>query len=109
MKPGRKFSSFTRQEVAQLFVRAQAKIRIPGFRILRAPTSSAYGKILIVIPRRVGNAPTRNLIRRRIKSIFREKKIYQFSYDFIIIVGPESAGISFAEIHRLLTTAAKCP
>lgn len=108
MKPGRKLTSFTRQEVAQLFSRVQAKVRVPGLRILRAVASLDFGRILIVIPRKAGNAPERNLIRRRIKSIFREKKMYQEKYDFIVLIGREAISLSFLELQKLLMSAIKC-
>lgn len=107
MKPGRKLSSFTRQEVSELFTRARAKVKMPGLRILRAPATQPLGRILIVIPRRVGSAPERNRIRRRIKSIFRERKLYLSGFDCIALIGPECKKISFDELTRLLLTVVR--
>ena len=109
MKPGKKLSSFTRQEVSELFMRARAKVKMPGLRILRAPTTNLYGRILIVIPRRVGSAPERNLIRRRLKAIFRERKLYLSRFDCIVLVGSECKKITFDELTRLLLATLKHP
>lgn len=107
MRPGKKISSFTRQEVAELFACARAKIKLPGLRILKAPTTHPYGRILIVIPRKVGTAPERNLIRRRIKMIFREKKLYLYGSNFIALIGPECKKISFQELERIFSSLIK--
>ena len=42
-------------------------------------SSRLPGRILIITPRKVGNAPQRNLLRRRLKAIFREEKILKIS------------------------------
>ncbi len=107
MKPGRKLSSFTRQEVSELFTRARAKVRMPGLRILRAPATYALGRVLIVIPRRVGSAPERNLIRRRIRAIFRERKLYLNGYDCIALVGPECKALSYEQLMRTFIAVVK--
>ncbi len=107
MKPGKKLSSFTRQEVSELFTRARAKVKMPGLRILRAPAMANLGRILIVIPRKVGTAPERNLIRRRIKTIFRERKLYLSGYDCVALVGVECKKITFDELTRLLIAVVK--
>ena len=36
-----------------------------------------YAKILIVTPKKIGSAPVRNLLKRRLKSIFYEEKLYE--------------------------------
>ncbi len=107
MKPGRKLSSFTRQEVSELFTRARAKVRMPGLRILRATATHEYGRVLIVIPRRVGSAPERNLIRRRIRAIFRERKLYLSGYDCIALIGPECKELSYQELMRTFVAIMK--
>ncbi len=108
MWPGKKISSFTRQEVSQLFARVSPKVKVSGLRILRAPATLEFGRILIVTPRRVGTAPERNLVRRRIKSIFREQKLYQRRYDCIALVGRDATAMSYQELLRYLLLALTC-
>lgn len=105
MKPGRKLSSFTRTEVATLFKSAQSKVKLPGLRILRASATSPFGRVLIVTPRKVGNAPHRNLIRRRIKALYRENKFYTYPYDCIFLIGKECVSIPFEKLRHLIHTA----
>ena len=107
MKPGKKLSSFTRTEVATLFKSARAKVKLPGLRILRAPTSGTLGRVLIVTPRRVGSSPERNLLRRRVRAIYREGKLYLNLYDCIVLLGKESLLISFDELRRLIHSVIK--
>ena len=107
MKPGKKLSSFTRTEVATLFKSARAKVKLPGLRILRAPISGTAGRVLIVTPRRVGNSPERNLLRRRVRAIYREDKLYTHPYDCVLLLGKESLLIPFDELRRLIHSVIK--
>lgn len=109
MRPGRHLSSFTREEVNALFSHARAKVKVPGLRILRAPASLSFGRVLIVIPRKVGNSPERNLIRRRVRSIYREDRLYTYGYDCILLVRPECRSLPFHELRRLLHCAVGHP
>jgi ribonuclease P protein component len=102
MRPGKKLSSFTRTEVTLLFKNARAKVKLPGLRILRAPASGTRGRALIVTPRKVGNAPERNLLRRRIKAIYRENKLYAYPYDCVFLLGKECLLIPFEELSRII-------
>ncbi len=67
--------------------------------------SESYSRVLIIIPRAVGNAPERNLLRRRIKSIFYEEKIYTFPYDFVIFLKKESKKLSFEQLKQYILDA----
>ena len=58
-------------------------------------------------PRRSGNAPQRNLIRRRLKAIFYEEKLYQGPYDCIIFVTQEAVKTPFPALRELLTKTLK--
>lgn len=108
MKPGKKLSSFTRTEVTTLFKGARTKVKLPGLRILKAPISGrTAGRVLIVTPRRVGNAPERNLLRRRVRAIYREDKLYTHPYDCVLLFGKEALLIPFDELRRLIHSVIK--
>ncbi len=107
MKPGKKLSSFTRTEVATLFKSARAKVKLPGLRILKAPTINPLGRVLIVTPRRVGNSPERNLLRRRVRAIYREGKLYLYPYDCVLLLGKECLLVPFDELRRLIHSVIK--
>jgi ribonuclease P protein component len=55
----------------------------------------------------VGNAPERNKIRRQIKSIFYEEKLFELSYDYVIIVYKQILRLSFQELKTLLLSSIK--
>jgi ribonuclease P protein component len=107
MKPGKKLSSFTRTEVATLFKSSRAKVKLPGLRILRAPMSGTTGRVLIVTPRKAGSSPERNLLRRRVRAIYREGKLYLHPYDSILLIGKECLLIPFEELRQLIHSVIK--
>lgn len=101
----KKISKFTKREIDFLFKHARRVFRGASCTILVAPRQAAFGRILVIASRKVGNAPERNLIRRRIKSIFYEEKLYERSFDCAIIVQKKMVELSFAEIKELILNA----
>lgn len=102
----KKISSFTQSDITKLLKNAKVRVRIPGLRILTAPASLPdHGRVLIITPRRSGNAPQRNLIRRRIKSLFIEDGLYLKNLDFVIVVRREGIETSFGTLKKLLSRA----
>jgi ribonuclease P protein component len=68
--------SFKKKEVERAFSNAKLVKQIPGLKLLQAPCDYDYGKLLIVIPKKVGTAITRNRLKRQIKSIFYEEEMF---------------------------------
>jgi ribonuclease P protein component len=101
----KKLSSFKKSEIQALFKTARTKIYNHGFTIKIAPKQSEIGRILVITPRKVGNAPQRNLIRRRLKAIFFEEKMYEKPYDCIVFVTPAAVAVPFSVIKELLISA----
>ncbi len=102
----KKISSFTQSEITKLLKEAKVAVRIPGLRILTAPASlPSQGRVLIITPRRSGNAPQRNLIRRRIKSIFIEDGLSTKNLDFVVVVRREAIETGFGTLKKLLARA----
>ena len=92
----KKISSFTQLDITKLLKTAKVKARIPGLRILAAlSTLPEHGRVLIITPRRSGNSPQRNLIRRRIKAIFVEDELYKKNIDLVVVVRREAIDTSF--------------
>src|SRR5947208_1957156 len=81
----------------------------PSFDVKKAPRLQSYGRMLIVIPRKVGNAPQRNLIRRRLKSIFYEEKLYEKPYDWLLFIKPLATTIDFQTLKQYLLTVMAAP
>jgi ribonuclease P protein component len=104
-----RFSS--KKVIDELFKKARRVIKHPGLHILTAPKASSFGHLLIIVPRKAGNAPERNKIRRRVKSIFYEEKLYQKDFDCIVIVKKEGIALPFTELRELLLKAfaLSCP
>lgn len=63
--------------------------------------SQGICRVLIIIPKKVGTAVVRNRIRRRIRSLFFENKIFSQGLSWIIYVKPSLASLSFSELHNL--------
>lgn len=102
----KKICSFTQSEITKLLSTARVKARIPGLRVLTAPASLPdFARVLIITPRRSGNAPQRNLIRRRIKYIFIEDELSSKKLDIVIIVRREGIETSFGELKKLIHRA----
>ncbi len=102
----RKISSFTKQEIRDLFKISYAAIRMPALEIRKARTAQEHGRILLVIPRRVGNAVKRNKLKRRLKSIFFEEQLYTKGTDLIVLAkSPDATQYTFQELKVFLTQA----
>lgn len=100
-------SHFSSRELSILFKKARRVLTHPGLHILIAPAKNSSGRILVVTPRKIGNAPIRNKIRRRIKSIFYENRLFEMDFDCIVIIKPSGTLLSFENLRDLLTTTLK--
>lgn len=106
-KPVIKISSFSRSEIAQLFKKARVVVRCTGLRILVAQTEQSIGRVLIVTPKASGTAPERNLFKRRIRAIFREHNLCQYSKDLVVICNKRGVDLPFSKLLQLLVLVAK--
>lgn len=100
----KKLFSFSKNEVETAFELVKPKAKMSGFKLLQAKTDDAElsGKLLIVIPKKSGSATTRNFLRRQIKSIFYQEKLFKKPSVSIIIVYAGAKKASFAEIKNFL-------
>jgi ribonuclease P protein component len=59
--------------------------------------------LAFAIPKRVGNAVTRNRLRRQLREVFREleRDGRLVPADYLVLVGPGAAGSPFTELRRL--------
>jgi ribonuclease P protein component len=78
-------SKFSAKEIEQLFNSITLKFRNVGLEILLAPRSLDYGRLLLSVSRRTGNAPQRNRFKRRIKALFYEFKLFNLKFDWIVL------------------------
>ena len=96
--------SFTHREVTELFKKARRVVRHPVLDMLVAPKAQAQARILVATPKRIGNAPARNKIRRQLKAIFYEEKLFDQGYDCVIVVKNIEKS-SFEILKKLVTEA----
>ena len=89
--------SFTPSERKKLFKEARLVHRQDELdvRLLQKDQeSSPQGRILVVTSKKIGNAPKRNLIRRRLKSMFHEEGWDTKPYDILVYCRKGSTDIS---------------
>ena len=101
--------SFKQNEVKRAFSYAKLHSQIKGLKLLESEIPDQpgqlgleHGKLLIVIPRRVGKASKRNKIRRQIRAIFYEEKLYESKKIFILLVYKQALELSLDEIKKFL-------
>ena len=98
-------SRFTKQEVDRIFKQARRVLKQAGLIILIAPQQGHHGKILVITPRVSGTAPQRNTIRRRLKALYLEEKLFERGYDCIVLVKAEAMKLTFDKLKELLLKA----
>jgi ribonuclease P protein component len=103
----RSLTTFTRNEIIALFRSARTKHRSETVEIRCAPKLGVSAKLLIVTPRASGNAVQRNLIRRRLKHIFYQERLFEHQYSGIVFVRKEAQKLSFEQLKELICTIFK--
>ena len=94
-------SKFSKKELDYFFKHAKRVYKDQAFTILMLPKQHEFARVLIIASRKYGNAPQRNLIKRRIKSIFREEKLYEKQNSVAFIIRPEAKKYSFDDLKKL--------
>jgi ribonuclease P protein component len=93
----RSLSSFTAKEIEQFFRSVTFTQKSADLKFMFAPAQKATGRILLVVPKYFGNAPKRNKLKRRLKSVFILNKLFEHKFDLSIKpVKPNN--LSYAEI-----------
>lgn len=95
----------SRSEIQQLLAIAKRVMRRAACDILIAPTEKEQGRLLVITPRRIGSAPQRNTVRRRLKAIFRTYHFDQAGYDCAVIVKTPGVDLSSAVLVEHLKAA----
>ena len=103
----RLISTFKKDEVNHIFKSPDKKIKTEWFDILLAPKNQEFGRILVITSRKIGNSPKRNQLRRRLKSIFYEHKLFNLTFDCIVIAKKDAINLSFEELKNILISALK--
>jgi ribonuclease P protein component len=99
----RRHTQWTASEIQQFFKRARRAYQSPELDVRLAPQQyQPWGHLLIVVPRKVGNAPQRNLFKRRVKALYHELQLERSGYDIAIFAKPGASKLSFADLKTLL-------
>lgn len=101
-KIAQSLSKFTKKELDNIFSVPRKRIKISGLDFILAPRSLDFARVLVVTPKKLGAAPKRNKIRRQIKSIFYQEKLFEISYDCIIVVKKEAMQLKFQELKDIM-------
>ena len=95
-------ASLNQKEIRKLFKEARRVLKHPCLDILIAPSSSEQGRLLVVTPGRIGTAPERNKIRRRLKALFYEENRHEHPYDLVLFIKKEALALSYDELKALV-------
>lgn len=98
----KKFFSFTKKEIEFSLKSAKLVCKEGGLKILQAPATKEFGKMLVIIPKKSGKAFERNLIKRRLKAIFYEEKLFEKPLVYVIIVYKAAMDLNFQDLKNIL-------
>jgi ribonuclease P protein component len=101
----RKFFYFSKKELDVLLKKTELICKEKGLKILQAPVEKIeqdFGKLLMIIPKKSGKAFERNLIKRRLKSIFYEEQLFTKPINTVIIVYKSAMQLSFSDLKLIL-------
>ena len=91
----RKFTKFSVNEIKKLFIKSKKILFENGIEIKQSFYCTEKGRLLILTPKKLGNAPYRNYLRRCSKEIFKNLNLKN---DFIIGFKKANNKISFLNI-----------
>ncbi len=101
-------TKFTQKEVDQLFKLSHRIFHTKQATILAAPRTKEYARLLIITSHRSGGAVERNLLRRRLRHIFYQEKLFDLlRFDIIFIAKKPITTLTFAELKEVFLTAVK--
>ena len=95
------YFKFKQKEVDHVYKSSERIASCLGIRVLH--TSDEFsGKFLVITPRKTGKAHERNKLRRQVKSIIFEEKLYELSGTYVIILYHQAQKLSFDQIKQFL-------
>ncbi|MCA9769792.1 ribonuclease P protein component [Candidatus Dependentiae bacterium] len=95
-------SRFTKKEIKQFFSSARATYKSPELTILVRQKTDSHARILIVASRKVGNAPQRNKLKRQLRAIFYEEKLFQGNLDCAVLLRKKAQELLFKQLKEIL-------
>lgn len=101
----RSITSISAQDRRALFDNATTRLKKKGLHIKGAPSPTSYGRMLIIIPKKVGNAVVRNKLRRRLRNAFYSNKLHERKIDLLLFVDKQVTQNSYQDLEALLIEA----
>jgi ribonuclease P protein component len=98
-------SNLSKNEIKTVFKKARRVLRDPGLDVLLYPSPTNFGRILVVTSRKVGNAPQRNKVRRRLKALFYKETFYEHKLDCFVIIKKPGINYSSEQLQKLIQHA----
>jgi|GEM_PF-307979 len=98
----KQISRFTKKEIDYLFQTGKAIYKSKELVLLTAPCLLHFSRVLLITSRKVGNAPERNLLRRRGRAIFYEEQLFEQHKHCVIIFKPSAKNLSFDQLKEIL-------
>lgn len=98
LNPAKLISKFGKKELDHFFAIAKCAKKNQAFTFLVAPSHAQFGRLLAIVPKKYGNAPARNKLRRQLKAIFLTNKLYEHNIDFAVITRPAAKNYDFSKL-----------
>ncbi len=98
-------STFSRSDIEQLFKKSRRVIASSAVTILLGSRQKEHARILLIIPRRVGNAPIRNKLKRRLRALFYQESLYKMNKDCIFIARKGAGDLSYEALKKMVLQA----
>jgi len=95
--------AWTQSAIKSLFYKARVVYRDTRMTIKNARNAELMGSLVVVVPKKIGSAPQRNLIKRRIRAIFLEKKLAATGLDWVFFIKQPLHQVPFAELVAIIT------
>ncbi len=87
----------------QRILREGAKYQAPHFRVSICPNALSHSRLGVTVGRRIGSAPERNRLKRRVREFFRlNKESLPGSSDLVVTAREGSAGLNFWQVSEEL-------
>lgn len=89
-----------------LFSRARRIYKSRELDVLSSPKKKEFARLLIITPKKIGNAPQRNMMKRRLRAIFYENLLFNGTNDLVAIVKKEALTLPFENLKATICSCA---
>lgn len=101
-------TKFKKAEVDTLFKNARIAAKTSYATLLVGATTKEYGRLLLMISKKTGNAPQRNKLRRRLKDIFYKEQLFLCKKEWVFIAKSKDINhLSFDDLKLFMKNAFK--